>query len=514
VEEHVAFPSVLYAPDAEPSSEQPQEPAYFRDLNLDQVVEAITADYGEYDLKPFFYTRLTTAQAIAYRHEVMRDLKDPSIFASVMAFGSGMRVMRGQLHQSAHCHYVREKQRWFLEAVRNYCAATGELARALAERPLRSRALTAFRAQLASYVTSEPFAQLLDAAERLGAELDRVRYAILINKGVVTVSNYANQRDYSTAVLRTFQKFQESAAKGYVFKPHDSSQMNHVEAQILDLVAALQPEVFANLARFWEQHRDFASAGLLRFDREVHFYIAFGALVEKLESEGLRFCFPRVSTTDKAMSVTAGFDVALALRLASMGRTVVCNDFLLEDEERILVISGPNQGGKTTFARAFGQMHHLAGLGCLVPGGTAQLFLADALFTHFERGENVDDQRGKLQDDLIRVHDLLRHATTNSVILLNEIFSATTLADASFLAREVLARITRLDALCVCVSFLDELATLNTKTVSMVATVSPENPNIRTYRLVRKAADGQSYALSLAAAHNLTYERLKSRIRS
>jgi DNA mismatch repair protein MutS len=509
----VEFRSVLYESEAgEPSDTDSQEPNYFHDLNLDQVVEAVTTDYREYNLEPFFYTRLKTVEAINYRHEVMRDLEDPSVLGCVRTFATQMRLMREQLDQSKKLRYVLQNRRLFLQAAQTYCVTIQQLSETLTQLSLTSRALTAFRDHVASYARSDKFYQLVNASRQVSDDLSRLRYTILISGAAVTVKRHAEERDYRADVVRTFEKFQQKAAKEYQFKFHCLVEMDHVEAKILEFVAALYPETFSKLNKFFQLNQDFAASELLRFDREIQFYIAWCDLVDKLKQVGLRFSLPRVAATDKAIYNKSGFDLALALKLTKLGREVVCNDFYLKGEERILIVSGPNQGGKTTFARTFGQLHHLASVGCPVPGDETQVFLPDVLLTHFEKGENLDDQRGKLQDELIRIYDALEKATARSIIIINEIFNATALADASFLARKVIGKIDQLDLLCVWVTFLDELASFNSKTVSMVSTVSPDNPNLRTYKVLRRPADGRSYAVSLAERHGLTYERLKARI--
>ena len=504
--------SVLYRPAYRARREAAQQPEYFPDLNLDQFVAAVTTGREEYDLAPFFYQHLVDEAGISYRQEVFGDLESPAVLAAVSAFAEQMREVRARLGQAAKLRLPHQAEIWFVEAVEVYCKAVASLARDLGQADVGSHALGDFLAYLVRYIEQEAFTALVLGAQRVRQALSEVHYSVLIKGGGrVTVSRYEGEPDYAVQVLASFERFKQGAVKDYRARFPDPADMNHVEANVLGLVARLYPEVFAGLDEFWRSHRGFVDPTLGRFDREIQFYLGYLQFVAPMRAVGLPFCRPKV-TGSKEVLAEETFDVVLAHKLVAERSQVVCNDFHLRGGERVLVVSGPNQGGKTTFARTFGQLHHLACIGCPVPGTKAQLHLFDQLYTHFEREEDLANMAGKLEDDLLRARRVLSAATAESVIVLNEIFSSTTLADALFLGTKVMDRLVELDVLAVLVTFVEELASFGPSTVSMVSTVVPENPAERTYKVVRQRADGLAYALAIAEKYGVTYKALKRRV--
>ncbi len=490
--------------------------AFVTDLCLDQVVEAVAGQQQEERelVAGLLSQRVRDIGTVTYRHEVFADLEDAVLFEAAKTFAARMGQVQAHLAQLTKMRSVRQREGWFLDAAVIYCDAVRSLSASLASRPVGSRALVAFRDYLAAYLASAEFAGLAaDTADR-GNDLAGVRYLVRVKGLRVEVSRYDGEPDYSAQIEETFERFRQGAVKDYWVAYRGWPGLSHVGERILDLVAELFSEEFSALGDYCRRYARFADPKVRQFGRELWFYLAYLDYITPLRAAGLSFCLPGITADSKEIFARDTFDLALAARLVVGGTSVVLNDFELRDPERVMVVSGPNQGGKTTFARTFGQLHHLAAAGCPVPGSSARLYLPDQIFTHFEREEDIANLTGKLEDDLLRIQKVLRAATPRSIVIMNEIFTSTTLGDARFLGRKVLEKVVELDLLCVYVTFIDELASFGDTVVSMAATVDPDDPAERTYKVVRKPADGLAYAMAIADKHRVTYELLRGRVAS
>ena len=507
----MSFKSILFDQHHAPAGDIPL-PDFFSDLNLDFLIDAVTEADKTGALKPFFYVPLQDVGLIQYRQEVMRDLEDEPLLRGITTFAEGMARVQRYLAMAEKLEADAHREGWFLEAALLYCDTLSEQVGALAGLPLRSRGLQAFREYVTTYVGSPSFQTLSEEARDVKKALAEIIYCVTIQSGKFRVKRYEGEADYCEEVERIFEKFKQGTTKDYLVRLPETSGLNHIEAKILEFVTKLYPEPFALLHRFHARHARFMDSTIATFGREILFYVSYLNFISYFKKQGLPFCYPTLSPHSKEVLVRDGFDLSLAHALRIRDKRVVTNDILLKNSERILVVTGPNQGGKTTYARMFGQLHFLASLGCPVPGREARLFLYDQILTHFEREEDIRNLRGKFEDDLVRMRDILNRATPRSILVVNEVFASTSLRDAFLLSREIMNRLLELNALCVWVTFIDELASLNEKTVSMVAAVVPDNPTQRTFKIIRKPADGLAYAVSLARKHRLTYQDIRERI--
>jgi DNA mismatch repair protein MutS len=496
--------------DAPPDVEAP--PDCFHDLRLGDIIAAVCEKHPDDRVTRLFYQQLRDVSAVEYRHEVFRELERGNVRQSITDFADAMATMRGQLHQAEWVQYRWQRHGWFVHAVSTFCNAVTVLRDSLKGAELSSRGLRGIADYLDGYVASDTFRNLAADAGAVLTELGKIRYIVHIHDQHVRVEKYSGQTDYSQEAVALFERFASEVDRDYSVPIKDDAELNPVEQRVLGCVARLYPDAFAHLAEFVRRHDHFIDPMVSRFDREIRFYLTYLVFVERFIAGGVSFSYPEVTNTPGVLAAEGACDLALAIKTEGEQKALVGNTFHLSGAERVLVVTGPNQGGKTTFARTIGQCAYLASLGCPIPAKRAVVTLPDAIYTHFDRQENLSTPHGKLHDELVRIRDILSQATAASLIIMNESFSSTSVSDAQVIGTEIIRRIINLDSTAVFVSFLDELSRIGPACVSMVGEVAADDPTRRTFTFTRRPADGFAYAAALATKHGLTYDILRQRI--
>ena len=507
------FPGILFCrPNHQPL--QRHAPDFFRDLNLDQLIRPLLRWREKPDLSALYYTPLENPEDIGYRQEITKDLMHRQNWKRFRGFAQRIFELAAcQEADTENFHSGNPLLRNYLlyghilDHGSRYCAAIRSFLEEIPAMELQSSGLTQAVQALRDLCSSDFYARMLETQQSLRAGFDREQYCMLIRNGSIRLTKYDGEKDLSAEIQAAFQKFSREDSRDYRRIFSETPYADEVEAGVLQCLSELYPDLFRQLKSYVAEFREFTDAGLLQFCRELQFYISWLEEIEKLQAQGLPFCCPE--DTGSRIFCNDFYDIVLAEKI---GNAVVRNSFYLEEPERLLVVTGPNQGGKTTFGRAVGQIHYLASLGLCVPGSSAHLLLPNRIFTHFEREESLTTLSGKLQDDLLRLRSLLEQADEHSLVIINEIFASTVPEDALALGRHMMEALIRKKSMGVIITFLDALSTCGPETVSMVSMVDPAGSETRTFRVVRQPADGRAYAMTVAERHGLTCEQILRRI--
>jgi len=171
---------------------------------------------------------------------------------------------------------------------------------------------------------------------------------------------------------------------------------------------------------------------------ELAFYIGCLNLHQKLLDLRAPFTFPTASDGNTLRFASKDlYDICLALSLnkRSVGSEVEA------DGKNLIIITGANQGGKTTFLRSAGLAQLMTQCGMFAPAASLRLNVVDGLFTHFKREEDVTMKSGKFDEELSRMNAIVDALTSNALILFNESFSATNEREGSEIARQIVSAV-------------------------------------------------------------------------
>jgi hypothetical protein len=229
---------------------------------------------------------------------------------------------------------------------------------------------------------------------------------------------------------------------------------------------------------------------------EAAFYLGCLNLHAALERLGHRVCFPSLAPEPAQLSFRNLYDPSLALRRKAQ---VVGND-LDEGPVRLIVVTGANEGGKSTFLRSVGLAQLMSQAGMFAPAGAFRTTPAPTILTHFARAEDAALRSGKFDEELSRMDSVAERIRPGSLALFNESFASTNEREGSEVARQVLRALLEAGARCVFVTHMYDLSHRLHRQgapgwVFLRAERIPDGG--RTYRLVPGAPEPTSYGPDL-----------------
>jgi hypothetical protein len=289
----------------------------------------------------------------------------------------------------------------------------------------KSAGFIRFFGMLTGELTDEYFSEIESHLAGL-----RFREGILIsarlgdgNKGV-----HYTLRKLQEKKLNWLQRLFAGKPPGYTFfiSPRDESGTR--------ALARLNDEGLNEVANALAQSNDHILRFFTMLRTELAFYLGALNLRKELSQLGEPDCFPvPAAAAERRISFSGLYDVCLAL---SMKHEVVGND-LNENGKNLVIITGANQGGKSTFLRSIGLAQLMMQSGMFTPAESFSANICSNLFTHFKREEDSTMKSGKFDEELARMSDITDHITPGSLLLFNESFAATNEREGSEIARQV-----------------------------------------------------------------------------
>jgi len=222
----------------------------------------------------------------------------------------------------------------------------------------------------------------------------------------------------------------EPSPRGYRFRLQERDERG---GQLLSDMKDRGIDLVANALA---QARDHILSFFVTLRTELAFYLCGINLHDRLTALGVPVCIPLPEPAGQRLQRFSGlYDPCLAL---TMGRTVVGNS-ADADGRRLVIVTGANQGGKSSFLRSLGVAHLMMQAGLFVSARRFEAELCMGLFTHYRREEDQAMKSGRLDEELSRLSDIADHIGANALLLLNESFSATNEREGSEIARQVVS---------------------------------------------------------------------------
>jgi len=407
----------------------PNAAALSQDLELDTLLNAMSG--GDEFLfgvaRTVLFSSLAAPEDILYRQDVLSDcIRQPEIVTQVYSIAAEAIRAEKQVYRGIFSSpgYVLHRA---IEVLQLYVGVLRQL-RGIAD-------------EHAAEFASAGFTRFFDM---LRGELDDTYFAVIeehlrqlrFRDGVLVSARLGRGNIGADYVLRKPNPIRQSLVSrlsgrgrpGYVLTIADRDESG------LRTLSDLGDRGVNLVANALGQSTDHILSFLTMVRRELGFYVGCLHLHDQLTQKGEPVCFPvPLAAGKQALSADGLYDTCLTLRVE---QRVVGND-LNADGKTLVLITGANQGGKSTFLRSIGLAQLMMQCGMFVSAESYSANICAGVFTHYKREEDATMTSGKLDEELGRMSGIVAAISPNGLLLCNESFAATNEREGSEIARHI-----------------------------------------------------------------------------
>jgi hypothetical protein len=443
---------LLYADrDFDPGAALPaNEPDLASDLQLGVLLDAMAA--GDKFLHEVarrgLHTGLRTPAEVIYRQHVLADcVAQPGVVRDL--YDLAVESAEAERHVFAFLFRaspdtILSRSRQVMVLYRSSLHRLADLAAARAA-DFHSEGFTRFFEIIASELTGDYLAEMESRLAELEFKRGTLMSARLGEGGKGT--GYVLRRHPPGRNWRDRLRSRNSASYSFTIPDRDEAGAR----ALTELTSRAVNETANSLA----QSADHVKGYFEVLRAELGFYLGCLSLRERLVARGQPVCYPVPAAVGSERFDAQGlYDASLAL---TVDGPVTGND-VAAGGRRLIMITGANQGGKSTFLRAVGQAQLMLQAGMFVPAVELTGSVCTGVFTHYKREEDAAMERGKLDEELDRMSAIIDRIKPGGLLLCNESFASTNEREGSQIAREIIRAMTEADIRIVFVTHMYDLA--------------------------------------------------------
>lgn len=368
-------------------------------------------------------TDIETAQ---YRQEIFKDLENPEIRGKFDRLLSNLERL----------YYAKENHRGISSGLR----MLEEYIHILEDTPdfsdAKSRGLRGISRYLSECKESEDTTKIKDLIDSL-RNVDRVEFKVSFNESL-------QPERMSILELKTKPKadetFEEKPQKRNLFerlfgtKQYEETMSQQLEKSEGDVLYKIDYDGKRRLNdlgeiidRFMSEQFGGAINSYTTKIREINslfthlkFYDGFMKYFDDLRKKGFDICLPTLLPKEERRTSIQGVRNPQLIEAKNNGNKVVPNDIKTNPEGNMYILTGPNNGGKTTYIKTVGLVQLLAQSGLPIPATAGEISMVDGIYTHFVAPDDITKGEGRYRNELRRMKEIFDRATPYSLILLDE----------------------------------------------------------------------------------------------